>query len=99
MTPDPPGPVGPLLDVPPVAVELGDRFRAAGHELYLVGGAVRDLLLQRASRTNELDFATSAKPEQTLHILQDWAERRYLTGIKFGTVGARRGDVLVEITT
>src|SRR5262249_11230467 len=38
---------GPLLDVDPLAVELGERFAAAGFRLYLVGGSVRNLVLGR----------------------------------------------------
>jgi poly(A) polymerase len=86
------------LEVDPVALELGERFRGAGFELYLVGGAVRDVLLQRPS-TGELDFATDATPEETINVLQGWAERRYLQGIRWGTVGAIRGSTAVEITT
>ena len=41
---------GAVLDVPALAKELGERFAAAGHELYLVGGSVRDLVLGRAAR-------------------------------------------------
>ena len=51
--PDAPGPDGARLEVDPIAVELGERFTAAGFELYLVGGAVRDdqdLDAARASR-------------------------------------------------
>ena len=47
----------------------------------------------------DLDFATDAVPEQTTRILRGWAERLYLVGVKFGTVGARRGDRRLEITT
>jgi poly(A) polymerase len=89
---------GPLLEVDPLALELGERFVAAGLQLYLVGGAVRDLLLQRPP-TGELDFATDARPEDTLRVLQGWAEAKYLQGIAFGTVGARRGEATLEITT
>ncbi len=96
--PDAPGPAGALLDVDPLAVELGDRFRAAGYQLYLVGGAVRDLLL-RVPAAGELDFATDAKPDETLKVLRAWAERRYLQGIRFGTVGAWREGRRIEITT
>ena len=42
--------------------ELGSAFAAAGHELYLVGGSVRDALLGRLSP--DLDFTTDARPEQ-----------------------------------
>ena len=88
---------GALLEVPPVATELGERFRLAGHELYLVGGVVRDLLLGREH--GDLDFATDALPGDTTRILRGWAERQYLVGVRYGTVGARRGEDLLEITT
>ncbi len=85
-----------LLSIP-VAVELGERFRAAEHELYLVGGAVRDALLGKP--TANLDFATDARPEQTIHILRGWAEGQSLVGVQYGTVGAMKGEYELEITT
>ena len=90
---------GALLEVPPIAVELGERFRLAGHELYLVGGAVRDLLLGRGLRDVDLDLATDALPRETTKVLRGWADRQYLIGVKFGTVGARKGDTRFEVTT
>ena len=92
-----PDDAGALLDVPPSAIELGERFRDAGHELYLVGGIVRDLLLHRSS--SDLDLATDALPRETTRILRDWADRRYFVGVNFGTVGARKADQTFEITT
>jgi poly(A) polymerase len=88
---------GAALDVPSIAIELGARFADAGHELFLVGGSVRDLLLGRPSE--DLDFATSAHPRETTKILQGWADRRYFVGVRFGTVGALKGGTRVEITT
>jgi poly(A) polymerase len=88
---------GARLEIPPIATELGERFRLAGHELYLVGGVVRDLLLGRDH--GDLDFATDAVPQETTKVLRGWAERLYLVGVKFGTVGARRDDQVLEITT
>ena len=88
---------GALLDVPPLAIELGERFRLAGYELYLVGGVVRDLLLGRDH--GDLDFATDALPRETTKVLRGWADRQYLVGVRFGTVGARKGDALLEVTT
>jgi poly(A) polymerase len=85
------------LDVDAVAKELGERFVAAGFELYLVGGVVRDAVLGRASR--DLDFATSAKPHETTRVLRGWADNRYHVGVRFGTVGARKDGKLLEITT
>jgi len=92
------GSPGARLPVDPVAVELGERFAAAGFQLYLVGGAVRDLLLGLPPG-GELDFSTDARPDQTLQVLRGWAERRYLQGIRWGTVGAWRHDRRLEITT
>ncbi|HEY3503307.1 MAG TPA: CCA tRNA nucleotidyltransferase [Actinocatenispora sp.] len=101
--------VAELITVPPLADELGRRFAAAGHELYLVGGSVRDALLRRpgsllaggqvSAAGQDLDFATSAPPEQTLEILTGWAETTWTTGITFGTIGAMRRGLRIEITT
>ncbi len=77
--------------------ELGAMFDAAGHELYLVGGSVRDALLGRLSP--DLDFTTDARPEQVQHIVRRWAEAVWDTGIQFGTVGVGKGGHRLEITT
>ncbi|MEX2275568.1 MAG: CCA tRNA nucleotidyltransferase [Actinomycetota bacterium] len=90
---------GAFLDVDPLAKELGARFRDAGAELYLVGGSVRDRILQRTKEGEDLDFATSATPAQTTRVLRGWADRTFLVGVKFGTVGARKADRELEITT
>ncbi|GMA33071.1 CCA tRNA nucleotidyltransferase [Litorihabitans aurantiacus] len=76
---------------------LGPMFAAAGHELALVGGPVRDAFLGR--RSADLDFTTSARPEQTEAILAEWADATWDVGRDFGTIAGRRGDVVVEITT
>src|SRR5262249_33320591 len=88
----------PLLPVEPVAVELGERFAHAGHQLHLVGGSVRDLLMGRPFG-GELDFATDAHPEATIRLLQGWAKGIVLKGIRFGTVGAKKDGVILEVTT
>jgi poly(A) polymerase len=89
--------VAELLRVSPVVDELGRRFAAAGHELHLVGGTVRDALLGRLG--NDLDFATDAHPDQTLAVLAGWAEATWETGREFGTIGAARRGLRLEITT
>jgi len=90
---------GARVEVPPIATELGERFRMAGHELYLVGGVVRDLVLGRTKEGADLDLATDAPPRETIKLLQGWADSRKLVGVKYGTVGARKGDTVLEITT
>lgn len=81
----------------PMLAELGSAFEGAGHELYLVGGSVRDALLGRLSP--DLDFTTDARPEQVQNILRRWADNLWDTGIQFGTVGVGKGDQRLEITT
>lgn len=101
--------LGRLVDVHPEARELGERFEAAGHELHLVGGTVRDTLLAAGDPAGlgplDLDFATSARPEETERIVRPWADAVWLTGAEFGTVSCQRDGVSggppqrIEITT
>ncbi|MBB3729642.1 poly(A) polymerase [Nonomuraea dietziae] len=83
--------------IAPVANELGELFAARGHELALVGGSVRDILLGRIG--NDLDLTTEARPERVLELVRDWADSVWTIGIDFGTVGVRKGGWLLEITT
>ncbi|MPZ27821.1 MAG: CCA tRNA nucleotidyltransferase [Micromonosporaceae bacterium] len=89
--------VAELVRIWPVADELAHRFTAAGHQLHLVGGPVRDALLGRLG--DDLDFCTDAHPDQTLKVLQGWAEATWETGREFGTIGAARRGLRLEITT
>ena len=89
--------VAELLRVSPVADELGRRFGAAGHELHLVGGSVRDALLGRLG--DDLDFCTDARPEQTLALVKGWADAIWETGREFGTIGIQKDGLRLEITT
>lgn len=77
--------------------DIGAVFAAAGHQLYLVGGSVRDALLGRLSP--DLDFTTDARPEQMQAFLRPWADALWDTGIEFGTIGVGKGDYRLEITT
>src|SRR5674536_353718 len=89
--------VAELVRVSPAAEDLGHRFAAAGHQLHLVGGSVRDAMLGRLG--DDLDFATDARPEQVLALAAGWADAIWQTGVAFGTVGLQRRGVRLEITT
>ncbi|MDQ3526377.1 MAG: CCA tRNA nucleotidyltransferase, partial [Actinomycetota bacterium] len=86
-----------LAPVLPVLSELGERFAAAGHELALVGGPVRDAFLSRSSP--DLDFTTSARPDQIEAVLTGWVDHQWDVGRRFGTIGGRRGELSIEVTT
>ena len=86
-----------LAPVLPLLSDLGSRFVDAGHEIALVGGPVRDAFLGRGSL--DLDLTTSARPEQSEAILAGWADARWDVGRAFGTIGARKGKDVIEVTT
>jgi poly(A) polymerase len=81
----------------PLFAELGERFKAAGHELALVGGPVRDAFLGR--RSPDLDFTTTATPDEILQIIKPMVDAHWDIGREFGTIGARVGNDHIEITT
>lgn len=77
---------------------LADRFASAGHELYLVGGSVRDALLGRVDGDRDLDFTTTARPEEIKRIVDGFGPV-FTVGEAFGTIGVVADDVVLEITT
>jgi len=85
------------LAASPVVSALADAFAAAGFELAIVGGPVRDALLGRA--TNDLDFTTDARPDDILRVVEPLATATWDIGRAFGTIGAKVRGEQVEITT
>jgi poly(A) polymerase len=85
-----------LVRLSAVTDPLAERFVAAGHQLYLVGGPVRDAMLGRP--TADLDFTTDARPEAILKLVKKLGPT-WTTGISFGTVGVQVGEHRCEITT
>jgi poly(A) polymerase len=86
-----------LVGIGPTVADLGQRFTAAGFEIALVGGWVRDALMDRADQ--DLDLATSALPEQTIALVEGWADAVWTVGRAYGTIAARKGARTLEITT
>jgi poly(A) polymerase len=93
--------VAELLRIAPVADRLGARFVEAGHDLYLVGGSVRDALLGRLG--HDLDFTTSARPDEVEELLRAFSPAVWTIGKEFGTIGCKvvdRGSSwIIEVTT
>ena len=81
----------------PLLERLGDLFDKAGFELALVGGPVRDAILGRVAP--DLDFTTSASPDEILRLLKPIAQATWDIGREFGTIAAQIGEDKIEITT
>jgi poly(A) polymerase len=86
----------PVIDV---ANELAEVFRAADAHLFLVGGVVRDALLDRLSPDADLDFTTDAVPDVSERLLSKWADSTWSQGKRFGTIGAAKAGLRFEVTT
>jgi len=79
--------------------EVAGRFAASGRRLFLVGGVVRDLIVNRLDERADLDFATEARPDETEEIVTGWADAVWTQGKRFGTIGFRKGRRIYEVTT
>ena len=101
-----------MIEVPAWLESLTRAFSASGHQLYLVGGAVREGLLggerglvrRRSGRLaivtgGEWDLATDAKPTEVENVLRPLTKKIGLIGKRYGTVTAELKGHLVEITT
>ena len=86
-----------LFEQIPLVAELGEAFAQASHDLYLVGGSVRDALMGRLG--HDLDFTTDARPDDTEAILRQHTHATWDIGRAFGTIGAQIDDWVVEVTT
>lgn len=86
-----------LLEPDSPVFQLAERLAAGGHQAYVVGGSVRDALLDRPS--DDIDLTTDARPEQIKAAIADWADAVWLQGEAFGTVGCTKAGVKMEITT
>ena len=85
-----------LLDV---VAPLAERFGAAGHRLFLVGGVVRDLVIDRVAERNDLDLTTDATPDVIKALVRPVASAVWTQGERFGTIGCTIDGETYEITT
>ena len=89
-----------VLAAGPKIARLTKAFADAGHELYLVGGSVRDALLGRLG--TDLDYTTSARPDDIEQIVRQFTKAVWDVGRDYGTIACRIDDQtswIVEITT
>ena len=82
------------ISLPDNVIRVLETLENAGFDAWVVGGAVRDLLLGRPA--HDYDIATAARPEQVAAIFPD---ATIGLGERFGTVGVFSDDLLIEVTT
>jgi poly(A) polymerase len=80
-------------DVDPDALKVLYRLRQADHIAYLVGGGVRDLLLQR--RPKDFDIGTSAHPQQVKKLFRNC----WIIGRRFRLAHVKFGPKVIEVAT
>ncbi len=85
--------------------ELARRFTRVGKRLYLVGGSVRDALIEGldtprpGGREADMDLTTDARPKEIERLVTGWADTVWTQGARFGTIGCVRNGRRYEITT
>ena len=86
-----------IKNLPPEVKKIFSIFLNQGDEIRLVGGCVRDLLIEK--QVNDFDFATKFLPEEIIKILEKNKIQAIPTGVKFGTITAVVNHKNFEITT
>ena len=80
-------------DVSPNAVRVTQTLQTAGYQAFIVGGAVRDLVL--GLKPKDFDVATNATPEEIKRLFR----RAFIIGRRFQIVHVMFGQDLIEVTT
>ncbi len=81
------------IKIPPFLFQMDALFKRAGFRAYLVGGAVRDMIMGKTPA--DFDIASDAKPDEVMRIFRSVIP----TGIAHGTVTVRFKKHEVEVTT
>lgn len=85
------------IALPPYALEALDALEEAGFESWVVGGYVRDALLDRPSA--DIDIATQAPWQDVQRVFEAQGHRTHETGTAHGTLTVIVGEQALEITT
>lgn len=81
----------------PGLLKLGELYSKNHRDLRIVGGAVRDLILQKEPK--DIDLATTALPQESLKLLKANGINTIETGLQHGTITAVIDSIPYEITT
>ncbi len=84
-----------MMRLPSYVQKALDKLESGGYEAYVVGGAVRDYLLNK--EPNDYDVSTNARPDEVREVFARY--RVFDTGIKHGTVSVMIERKMLEITT
>lgn len=86
-----------LAQVPAEIKAIMNIFKEADYEIYIVGGAVRDLLLNKVP--HDYDLTTNALPTQMIELCEKQNLKYIPTGLKHGTITILYESYPIEITT
>ncbi|AUN03791.1 CCA tRNA nucleotidyltransferase [Clostridium botulinum] len=85
------------IEIPKGVEYIINTLQENGYEAYIVGGAVRDSLLER--KVNDWDITTSANPQEVVNIFENLGYKIIPTGLKHGTVTILINFIGYEVTT
>lgn len=87
---------GEWLNIPATQAVM-ELFETAGHQVFFVGGCVRNALL--GAPLNDIDLATDALPERSMELAQSAGFKAIPTGIDHGTITIVADGIPLEVTT
>jgi len=87
----------PSVQVPTAGRRVLALLGEAGHESYIAGGAVRDLM--RGQPLVDIDIATAATPDEVLSVMAEADVATWDVGREFGTIGVWLDQMTIEVTT
>lgn len=86
-----------MIEAPLALLHVHHAFKAAGHDMWFVGGCVRDTLL--GTNPKDIDLCTTATPDEAIQIYRLLGVRHIETGLDHGTITIVLDNVHYEITS